>query len=118
MGKEKTIEETKGEAADLQYQIMGTMRELQELHGRILTNEANAKRATLTLQEFESYPESARMYETVGKCFVLTPLSEVRHDLHGYIDHSEKLVNDLRTRETALQKQKETLQQKLVTAAA
>ena len=111
----KTGEENADEIRDLQEQYVNTNRELQIVTTNLQKEQREQKINELTLNEVNAMDDnsSQRMYQGVGKMFLLSKKSEILDNLKSDILNSQKQEKDLKQKREYLMKRLTSQQQNL-----
>ncbi|KAL0248993.1 hypothetical protein GEMRC1_004227 [Eukaryota sp. GEM-RC1] len=69
------------EVQKLQQTLSHKVNTLHQTQARLMERDRDRRRADLTLQELSTLPSSARVFQSLGKTFVLKPTESIREEL-------------------------------------
>eukprot|EP01116_Phalansterium_solitarium_P008158 TRINITY_DN21558_c0_g1_i1.p1 TRINITY_DN21558_c0_g1~~TRINITY_DN21558_c0_g1_i1.p1 ORF type:complete len:124 (-),score=29.52 TRINITY_DN21558_c0_g1_i1:169-540(-) len=87
---------------ELQGKMQDTSKLLQQVGARLNASERERRSSQLTLKELEELPEGVPTYKSVGKMYLISPISSIRSELSEGIMKSETELTNLRNQQKYL----------------
>lgn len=89
---------------ELQGKMIETTQRMKLAEGQIMQLRRNITHARLTDQELASLPPETRTYESVGRMFVLQPVSYIRKELEEKLQSNEEKIKNIEANKEYLQR--------------
>ncbi|KAI4470209.1 prefoldin subunit 1-related [Holotrichia oblita] len=96
--------ELKKAFSELQQKAIDTTQKLRLADIQIESLKRQKQHATLTEREISSLEPDTKTYESVGRMFVLTPVSDVKNNLKKKQDAADEKINKLENNKTYLER--------------
>ncbi|XP_026691107.2 prefoldin subunit 1-like [Ciona intestinalis] len=90
--------------SDLQMKMVDTQTQMRISDGQINAMMVEKKKTELAISEVSSVPEDAKMYESVGRMFVLEPRATVMENLEAQHKLTDTKIKDLEAKKLYLEK--------------
>ncbi|XP_066269527.1 prefoldin subunit 1-like [Branchiostoma lanceolatum] len=97
-------QELKKAFQELQTKMITTQQQLKVADAQIEAQRRVQQHAKLTDQEISTLPEETRVYEGVGRMFILQPIPTVRDNLKTKMESSEEKIKKLQSNKTYLER--------------
>ncbi|XP_019628545.1 PREDICTED: prefoldin subunit 1-like [Branchiostoma belcheri] len=97
-------QELKKAFQELQTKMISTQQQLKVADAQIDAQRRLQQHAKLTDQEISSLPEGTRVYEGVGRMFILQPIPTVRDNLKTKVESSDDKIKKLQSNKTYLER--------------
>ncbi|CAH1247806.1 PFDN1 [Branchiostoma lanceolatum] len=97
-------QELKKAFQELQTKMITTQQQLKVADAQIEAQRRVQQHAKLTDQEISTLPEETRVYEGVGRMFLLQPIPTVRDNLKTKMESSEEKIKKLQSNKTYLER--------------
>ncbi|KAI8497431.1 Prefoldin subunit 1 [Branchiostoma belcheri] len=97
-------QELKKAFQELQTKMISTQQQLKVADAQIEAQRRLQQHAKLTDQEISSLPEGTRVYEGVGRMFILQPIPTVRDNLKTKVESSDDKIKKLQSNKTYLER--------------
>ncbi|KAM3577228.1 hypothetical protein VYU27_000910 [Nannochloropsis oceanica] len=91
------------ELAEVQEQYIAANKELKEVRSKGVAASGEKRRNELCLSELSKISEETRLFNSVGKMFVLTPRAQVLSQLERCVAEAEQRATDLEARHAYLE---------------
>ncbi|CAH3014721.1 unnamed protein product [Porites evermanni] len=89
---------------ELQGKMIETTQRVKLAEGQIMQLRRNIAHAKLTDQELASLPQDTKTYESIGRMFVLQPVSHIRKELSEKLQSNEEKIKSIEANKEYLQK--------------
>ncbi|KAJ7392179.1 Prefoldin subunit 1 [Desmophyllum pertusum] len=89
---------------ELQGKMIETTQRVKLAEGQIMQLRRNIAHAKLTDQELASLPADTHTYESVGRMFVLQPVSDIRKELAEKLHSNEDKIKSIEANKEYLQR--------------
>ncbi|KAK9732077.1 Prefoldin subunit [Popillia japonica] len=96
--------ELKKAFSELQQKAIDTTQKLRLADIQIESLKRQKQHATLTEREISGLEPDTKTYESVGRMFVLTPVSDVKNNLKKKQDAADEKINKLENNKTYLER--------------
>ncbi|XP_012282433.1 prefoldin subunit 1 [Orussus abietinus] len=96
-------EELKKAFAELQRKLIDTSQKQTLTDLQIDSLQRTMKRAKLTVKEVTTLPPNTRLYESVGRMFLLDDIDNIKEELEKRVANAEKKITTLENSKTFLQ---------------
>jgi len=102
------------EAMALQERVNSLSGQVDILKSQVASRQREGQRTELTRKVVHELPESAPLYNAVGRCFIREDQAKIKESLQKQVDHLEEEVPKLQKSLTELEKRKESAEKELM----
>nr|CAB3264794.1 prefoldin subunit 1-like [Phallusia mammillata] len=90
--------------AELQRKMVETQAQMRISDIQIESLNRDKRKLAITKQEIESFPEDTKLYESVGRMFMLQPRETVKENLDSKHKQADEKINELKAKKTYLER--------------